>query len=303
LFAQRGNVVAVLARGEDGLEATREELAHHGLRGLALAADVAVADEVEAAAARIEDELGPIDVWVNNAMTTVFGDFLDIEPNEFRRATEVTYLGCVWGTRAALKRIMPRGVGTIVQVGSALAYRGIPLQSAYCGAKHATKGFLDSVRSELRRSAPGVHLTSVELPGLNTPQFDRSRSKLSGRPRPVPPVYQPEVAARAVVWAADHPRRQYQVGYATVATILGSRIASGLVDRYLSRSALAAQEEEDVPARATDNLFAPVAGDPGAHGRFDDEAHRTSPQAFFSRHRLLVGCGVALAAGTLATRR
>jgi len=304
LLGRRGARVALLARGEDGLAAASDEVAAAGGVPLALAADVADAAQVESAAERVERELGPIDVWINNAMATVFAGFLDIEPDEYRRATEVTYLGSVWGTRAALRRMVPRDRGAIVQVGSALAYRGIPLQAPYCGAKHAIKGYLDSVRSELLHAGSSVRIATVELPGLNTPQFDRGRAKLPRRPRPVPPVYQPEVAARAVVWAAEHPRRELQVGVATVAAILGSRVANGLLDRYLARTAVDAQQDDAPLAPRPDNLFEPVPGDPGARGRFD-EAHELSLQAVASRHRRLLAAalaGAAVAAGALARR-
>src|SRR2546421_8652892 len=211
-FARRQANIALLARGGAGLEGARREVEQAGGRALALPTDVADYDAVQAAAARAEEDLGPVDVWVNDAMTTVFAFFDDIEPDEFRRALEVTYLGAVWGTKAALTRMLPRDRGTIVQVGSALAYRGIPLQSAYCGSKHAMKGFFESVRTELMHNGSNVHMTMVQLPGLNTPQFGHCRSKMPRKPMPVPPIYQPEVAADAIHWAAHQRRRQVYVG-------------------------------------------------------------------------------------------
>jgi NAD(P)-dependent dehydrogenase (short-subunit alcohol dehydrogenase family) len=300
-LAQRGDRVAVLARGEDGLRATHDELLMLGAPAVAcLSVDVADEADVELAATRIEEELGPIDVWVNNAMATVFAEFWSIEPAEFRRATEVTYLGSVWGTRSALRRMQPRDAGTIVQVGSALAHRGIPLQAPYCGAKHALMGFLDSVRTELLHAESHVRISIVSLPAVNTPQFDRGRSRMPRKPRPVAPVYEPEVAARAVLAAIDDPRREWLIGPSTVATVYASRVANALVDRYLGRTAVDAQQtDEPATAGRPDNLFTPVPGDPGAHGRFDAESRRTSLLATVSRHRRLLasfGAGVALTA-------
>ncbi|HXV06239.1 MAG TPA: SDR family oxidoreductase, partial [Solirubrobacterales bacterium] len=247
-------------------------------------------------------ELGPIDVWVNDAMTTVFAFFEDIEPDEYRRATDVTYHGTVWGTRAALRRMLPRDSGTIVQVGSALAYQGIPLQAPYCGAKHAIKGFFDSLRCELRSRDSRVHLTMVQLPGLNTPQFDHCRSKMPRHPMPVPPVYQPEVAADAVHWAAGHRRRQVYVGMPTVYTVLGSKFAPWLSERYLARTAIDGQQSEEPPEQGNrdGNLLAPQAGDPGARGRFDAKAHAHSAQWWLSRHRVAVGSSLSTAAAAAA---
>jgi NAD(P)-dependent dehydrogenase (short-subunit alcohol dehydrogenase family) len=306
-FARRQANIALLARGGAGLEGARREVEQAGGRALALPTDVADYDAVQAAAARAEEDLGPVDVWVNDAMTTVFAFFDDIEPDEFRRALEVTYLGAVWGTRAALDRMLPRDRGTIVLVGSALAYRGIPLQSAYCGAKHAEKGFFESLRCELRNRGSSVHLTMVQLPGLNTPQFDHCRNKMPNTPQPVAPVYQPEVAARAVHWAAHHRRREVYVGGSTVYTILGEKLASGVMDRYLGRTNEKAQQADIVidPASRDDNLFSPPPGDPGAHGIFDELAHGRSPQWWLNTHRPLVAAGAAAAAvaAVAATRR
>jgi NAD(P)-dependent dehydrogenase (short-subunit alcohol dehydrogenase family) len=288
-LTRRGDAVGVIARGEPGLLATRREAQGTPGQIATVSADVAHADEVEDAAARVEEELGPIDVWVNNAMATVFAEVTDISPVELERATQVTYLGSVWGTLAALRRMEPRGAGTIVQVGSALAYRGIPLQAPYCGAKHAIKGFHDSVRAELRHRDSPVRITTVTLPAINTPQFEHGRSKVPGRPRPVAPVYQPEVAARAILAAIDRPRREWWIGAPVVTALLASRMANGALDRYLAATAYAAQQDDLLPradAQKTDTLFEPSAADPGAHGRFDEEARGTSILAAASRHRL-----------------
>src|ERR671933_797866 len=235
-FAGPGTKLALLARDRDALEAAAREVREAGGEALVLPTDVADPEAVEAAASAAEEQLGPIDVWINVAMTTVFAFFEDVEPEEFRRATDVTYHGSVWGLRTALRRMLPRDRGTIVQVGSALAYRGIPLQAPYCGAKHAIKGFTESVRSELRNKGSRVHVTMVQLPGLNTPQFDHCRSKVEKHPMPVPPIYQPEVAAEAVHWAAHHRRREVYVGAPTVYTILGNKLATWMAERYLARA-------------------------------------------------------------------
>jgi NAD(P)-dependent dehydrogenase (short-subunit alcohol dehydrogenase family) len=269
---------------------------------------VADFEAVEGAASAIEQRLGPIDVWVNNAMTTVFAFLDDIAPEEFERATRVTYLGAVWGTKAALARMLPRDSGTIVQVGSALAYRGIPLQAPYCGAKHALKGFQESLRCELRNRGSRVHATMVQLPGLNTPQFDHCLSRMPRHPQPVPPIFQPEVAARAVHWAAHHRRREIYVGFPTVYTIVGNKLAPWLAERYLSKTAVEAQQtSEPFDGTKAANLFEPVDSDhdEGSHGVFDDEAHPHSAQAWLTRRRtgsglgaaaLLAGAGAALLA-------
>jgi NAD(P)-dependent dehydrogenase (short-subunit alcohol dehydrogenase family) len=299
-FASRGDSVALLARNREALEATSREVAERGGRPLVVPTDVAEADQVEAAAQTVTEALGPIDVWVNNAMTTIFGELMDISDDEFRRATEVTYLGAVWGTRSALRRMLERDQGTIVLVGSAMAYRGIPLQAPYCGAKFAETGFFESLRCELRHRKSKVHATMVQLPGLNTPQFDHCETKMPDQPMPVPPIYQPEVAARAVLWAAEHRRREIYVGIPTVYTILGNKIAPWVAERYLARTAYKGQQVQGQPVdpNRPSNLFAPVDGDPGAHGRFDDKAHPRSAQAFLSRHR--VAAAVTAAAGVAA---
>lgn len=300
-FARRGRAVALVARGRAGLEAAGREAEAFGAPALTVSADVSDAAAVDSAAERIEEELGAVDVWVNSAFSSVIAPFGETGPEEYERATDVCYHGYVNGTRAALARMVPRDRGVVVQVGSALAYRGIPYQAAYCGAKHAVRGFTDSVRAELLRDGARVRLTEVHLPAVNTPQFSWVRSRMGARTRPVPPVYQPEVAARAVVWAAAHPRRRrYRVAPSTVATVLGQRFAPRLVDHYLARTAYGAQVRGAAPP-ARDNLFAPVDAehDFGAHGEFDDEARGVSLLQEANRYRdPLAAAGLAgLAAG------
>ncbi|MEV4430201.1 SDR family oxidoreductase [Streptomyces sp. NPDC049602] len=282
-FATRGDRLALIARGRAGLDGARREAERGGAAEVVtIEADVADPQAVEAAADRAEEELGPIDVWVNDAFASVFAPFTEITAEEFRRVTEVSYLGYVYATGAALRRMLPRDAGVIVQVGSAIAYRGIPLQSAYSGAKHAIQGWHEALRCELLASGTRVRSTMVQMPAVNTPQFDWVRSRLPERAQPVPPVYQPEVAARAVLYAADHPRRrEYWVGGSTVATLVANAVAPGLLDRYLARTGFDAQQDGSMrPAGEPDNLFAPVdAGrDFGAHGRFDERARRRSRQ-------------------------
>lgn len=297
-FARHGWRVALLARGRDGLEGARADVERLGGAALVLPVDVADAHQVEAAAARVEAEWGPIDVWVNDAMATIFSEALDIAPEDFRRATEVTYLGAVWGTLAAVRRMKPRDRGVVVQVGSALAYRSIPLQAPYCAAKAALRGFTDSLRCELLHARSGVRLTMVQLSAFNTPQFEWGRTTLTKRPRPMGKIYQPEVAARAVYHAALHPRRELWVGWPAVQSILGTRIMPGLLDRYLARTAVAGQHtDEPLPADRPDNLYTPVAGDHGAHGRFDADAHASSRQLWLTTHP---GTLAAVAVGALA---
>jgi NAD(P)-dependent dehydrogenase (short-subunit alcohol dehydrogenase family) len=305
-FARHGADVGLLARDGDGLAAAAREVEAAGRRAVAVPTDVADPDRVEAAATKVERQLGPIDVWVNDAMTSVFAPFARIEPEEFRRVTEVTYLGVVYGTGAALRRMLPRDRGAIVQVGSALAYRGIPLQTAYCGAKHAIQGFTESLRAELYHDKANIHLTMVQMPALNTPQFDLVLSMLPHQARPMPPIYQPEVAARAVVWAATHRRRQLWVGGSTAATLVANTLAPGLLDRYLGRTGYRSQQTDRPrdPDRPV-NLWAPVPGDHGAHGRFDDRAHGRSLQLAATTHRgwLAVAAGLAGLAGLGWARR
>lgn len=301
LFARRGARIGLIARGTEALEATRREIEAAGGSALACVADVSDAQALDAAAERIERELGPIEVWVNNAMVTVFAPFVELEPEEFRRVTETTYLGGVYGTMAALKRMRARNRGVIVQVSSALAYRSIPLQSAYCGAKHALVGFLDSLRCELIHEKSRVHLTAVHMPALNTPQFEWARNKMPHRPQPVPPIYQPEIAAEAVLFAASRRRREVSVGASTWLALLGQRLSPALMDRYLGRTGFEGQQTDKPELNAQpDNLAAPVAGEHATHGAFGARAHRRSPALWIEMHRnsLLLG---TLALGLVAT--
>jgi NAD(P)-dependent dehydrogenase (short-subunit alcohol dehydrogenase family) len=306
-FGADGAKVALLARGRKGLEAAAREVRDAGGQALVLPVDVAQPDQVEAAASSVEDAFGEIDVWVNDAMVTVYAEFLDIEPDEFRRATEVTYLGMVWGTRSALKRMLERDRGSIVQVCSAMSYRGIPLQSPYCGAKHACKGFTESVLCELRHRKSKVRVSMIQLPGLNTTQFTWGRTKLPKQTTPVPPIYQPEIAADAIHHAAHHKRRQIYVGIPTVANILGERVAPWLLDWYLGKTGYGSQmTDQPLDPTGHDNLFEPVDEDRGAHGPFDDKAHSHSPQYALAKHRglVLAGFGAAAAgAGAAVVRR
>ncbi|MBV9732142.1 MAG: SDR family oxidoreductase [Verrucomicrobia bacterium] len=293
-----GARIGLIARGKERLEATKRNVERLGGEALILQADVSDASAIEAAADKVESEFGPIDVWVNDAMTSVFSPVKQMTPAEFKRVTEVTYLGFVNGTLAALKRMLPRDYGTIIQVGSALAYRGIPLQAAYCASKHAIQGFMDSLRSELIHDHSHVHVTMVQMPAMNTPQFDWVKSRLRGRAQPVPPIYQPEVGAEAVVYASHHRRREIFVGMPTIKAIIGNRLFPGLLDRYLARTAFEAQQtdEPENPNRPF-NLHEPVPGDHGAHGRFDKRAHTASAQLWTDLHRdaliTVVLCGVA----------
>jgi NAD(P)-dependent dehydrogenase (short-subunit alcohol dehydrogenase family) len=301
-FAVAGADVAVLARGQERLDATCREIEAAGGRALGISVDVADADAVEAAAERVERELGPIDVWVNNAFAGIFSTFMDMSLEEYRRITDVTYFGQVHGTRAALKRMLPRDRGTIVLVGSALAYRGIPLQTAYCGAKHAVQGFLDALRPELLHRGSKVRLSMVQLPAVNTPQFDWARVHIRSRPRPAGKIYQPEVAARAIRFAARAGRKEVWVGRTTLQAILADRIASPLLDRYLAWMGISGQStDEPVAPDRPDNLFEPAPGDPGAHGRFDDQSTSHSVQMALNRHRNLIAAGTAAAAAAGAT--
>jgi NAD(P)-dependent dehydrogenase (short-subunit alcohol dehydrogenase family) len=299
-FGAKGDRVGLLARGETGLDGAVKDIERAGGQALAIPTDVAEYGQVEAAAEQVTGTLGPIDIWVNVAFTSVFAPFTQIRPEEFKRVTEVSYLGYVYGTRAALDRMLARDQGTIVQVGSTLAYRGIPLQTAYCGAKHAIQGFTEALRCELLHQGSRVRITMVQLPAVNTPQFDWVLNRLPNHPRPVAPVYQPEVAAKAVVHAAGHPgRREYWVGGSTVGTLVANKLVPGLLDRYLARTGYEAQQTDQPadPGRPV-NLWEPVDGpggrDFGGHGAFDDEAVNRSLQAWIGRHR-----GVAAAAGGL----
>lgn len=301
-FARRGNAVAVLARGRERLDAARRELSALGVPCLGLRVDVADAAAVDDAATRVEGELGPIDVWVNNAMTSVFSPVAEVEASEVQRVDAVNYLGSVNGILAALPRMRERDAGTIVQVGSALSYRAIPLQAAYCASKFAIRGFVDSLRCELRHDASSVRVTSVHLPAVNTPQFEWVRTRLPRSPQPVAPIYQPQVAARAIEWASRHPRREVWVGGSTVGTIVANRLAPGLLDRYLARTGFESQQtEEPVAADREDNLWEPAAGDFGARGRFDDRARASSIASRAGRHRRLLAAAAATTAGAVAT--
>src|SRR3954447_6479322 len=298
-FGKRGANVGLLARGVEGLEAAAREVAQEGGSALVLPADVVDAEAVERAASSVEQRFGPIDIWVNCAMATIFSPFADLTPDEYRRATEVTYLGYVYGTMAALRRMKVRNRGTIVQVGSALAYRAIPLQSVYCGAKFAIRGFTDSIRSELLHDKSRVHITMVQMPALNTPQFDWARNKTGRRPQPVPPIYQPELAAEAIVFAAHARRREIYVGKSAAQAIVANKFVPGLLDHYLAGKGYTGQlTAEPVPPDAPDNLYKPIPRDYGAHGRFDKRARSWSTQFWLTRHRgtLLAGAGIAAAA-------
>ncbi len=314
LYGRRGANVALIARGKAGLEAAAADVRDNGGTPLVIPADVAEPDQVDAAAEQAEAELGPIDTWINVAFTSVFAPFTEISPAEFKRVTEVSYLGFVYGTMAALRYMKPRDYGAIVQVGSALSERSIPLQSAYCGAKHAINGFTESVRVELLHDHSGVHITVVQMPAVNTPQFSWVRSRLPRNPQPVPPIYEPELAARGVAFAADHPeRKQYWVGESTAATLLAQKFAAPLLDRYLARTGYDSQQtdQQASPGRP-DNLWEPVdqpaGSDHGAHGSFDNKSHTISPQLWVSQHARQVSAGAAAATaaglgGILAARR
>ena len=286
VFAREGAKIGLLARGVDGLEAAKEEVENLGGSALVLPADVANADQIEAAAVKVEELFGPIEVWLNNAMASVFSPVKQMTAEEFRRVTEVTYLGCIYGTLAALKRMLPRDSGVIVQVGSALAYRGIPLQSAYCAAKHAIEGFCDSLRTELLHDKSNVRVTMVQLSAFNTPQFGWVKSRLPRRAQPVPPIFQPEVAAEAIYFAAHHPRREFIVGWPAFKAIYGNKIAPWYADRVLARMGYDAQQHDgpEDPERPN-NLYDPVAGDHGAHGIFDARSRNWSGHWWLSKNR------------------
>ncbi|HYZ62354.1 MAG TPA: SDR family oxidoreductase, partial [Acetobacteraceae bacterium] len=306
-FGRHGDDLALLARDADRLERAAAELRRFGVRVLPIPTDVADAAAVDRAAERVERELGPIDVWVNVAMATVFAPVSKLTPEEVARGTSVTYLGQVHGIMAALRHMRPRNRGAIVCVGSALAYRSVPLQSVYCGAKFAIRGFVDSLRSELLHDGVRISLTMVHMPALNTPQFDWALNKMGRKAMPVPPIFQPELGARAIRHAALHPRREYWVGWPTVKAILANKLAPGLLDRYLARAGYSGQlTEEPLGPNAPGNLFAPVPGPYGAHGRFDRQARDRSWEWFASGHRTALTAGVVLAvlagAGAMARR-
>jgi short-subunit dehydrogenase len=297
-YAKRKAQVGLIARDPGRLEAAKNEVEDRGGRALALPCDVAGAHTIETAAETVERELGPIRIWHNNAMTTVFAPISETQPDEFKRATEVTYLGCVYGTMAALKRMLPRDRGTIVQTGSALAYRSIPLQAAYCGAKHAIAGFTDSLRCELIHNKSNVHVTMVHLPAMNTPQFSWCRTRLPRHPQPVPPIFEPELAAEALYWAAHHRRREVFVGGPTVEAIYGQNFVPGFADWYLGTHAYDAQQtSQPVEPDRPDNLFHPVPGNYAAHGIFTQTSKNFSLQTWADLHRLPLGLAAAAVAG------
>ncbi|WP_086729852.1 SDR family oxidoreductase [Streptomyces carpinensis] len=307
-YGKRGADVVLIARGRAGLDAAAKEIESLGGRALVQVADTSDSRQVESAADAAEQAFGSIDVWINCAFTSVFAPFDEITAEEYRRVTEVTYLGFVNGTRAALTRMLPRDRGTIVQVGSALGERAIPLQSAYCGAKHAINGFTSSLRTELLHRGSNVRVTIAQMPAVNTPQFSWVRSRLPRHPQPVPPIYQPEVAARGVVHAADHPgRKQYYIGASTLATVWANRLAPALLDRYLARTGFDSQQTDLRPPSGESNLFEPVdrpeGGDRGAHGIFDGSSHSRSFEAALARHPAAVASALALGAGVAATAK
>jgi NAD(P)-dependent dehydrogenase (short-subunit alcohol dehydrogenase family) len=288
-FAKAGCRIGLVSRNEERLQQVKREVETLGAEALVYVADVADPDQVETAATTIHDHFGSIDIWINNAMASVFSPVKDMAPAEYKRVTEVTYLGTVYGTLAALKRMSPKNRGSIVQVGSALAYRGIPLQSAYCAAKHAIQGFMDSLRSELLHDKSAITVCMVQMPALNTPQFSWVKSRLPNKAQPVPPIFQPEVAAEAVYFAAYHPRREFWVGFPTAKTIFGNKIFPGLLDRYLAKVGYKAQQtgEREDPGRP-DNLWQTVPGHFGAHGAFDARSRSRSWYFWMTTHRALV---------------
>jgi NAD(P)-dependent dehydrogenase (short-subunit alcohol dehydrogenase family) len=293
--------IGLIARGMDGLEGAKRDVEEAGGKALICSCDVSDWRAVDDAASRIEEEFGPIDIWVNAAFAGVFSRFMDMDVDDYRRVTEVTYLGQVHGARAALARMMPRNRGSIVLVGSALAYRGIPLQSAYCGAKHAIQGFHDSLRSELIHAKSKVHVSMVQLPGVNTPQFDWIRTNLPGQPKPASPPYQPEVIARGVAFAARRRRKSVMIGFPTIQAMWGDRLASSLLDHYLAKTAFSGQQgKEPVSPDRKDNLYQPVPGDHGAHGRFDKQARTRSPQLWLNENRNAIAAALGLAAAGAA---
>jgi short-subunit dehydrogenase len=304
-FAKAGYDIGLIARGRDGLDTAQNEVERAGAKAIVCEVDVADSDAVEQATERIEQSLGPIDIWVNNAMTSVFSPFIEMTADEFRRVTEVTYLGYVYGTMSALRRMKPRNRGMIVQVGSALAYRGIPLQSAYCGAKHAIQGFTEAVRCELIHDGSNVHITMVQLPAMNTPQFGWVKSRLPRKAQPVPPIYEPEVAADAIVWAANHRRRDLYVGGSTAVAIVGNKVAPGFGDWYLGKTGFDSQmTDEPADPNRPSNLWKPVPGDHGAHGEFANRSTDHSYQLWLTMHRaqLALGGFVMGAAAFLASK-
>jgi NADP-dependent 3-hydroxy acid dehydrogenase YdfG len=285
-FAKHGARVALIARGKDRLEEAKKEVEAQGGEAIIFAVDVADAEQLETAAALVEEKWGALDVWVNNAMVSILSPVKEMKADEYKRVTEVTYLGQVYGAQSALKRMLPRDKGTIVFVGSALAYRGIPLQSAYCGAKHATQGFYDSLRAELMHDKSKVQITMVQLPAMNTPQFDWMRNRMPNKPRPMGTIYQPETAARTIYHAAHNPDREYKVGFSTLQAVLGNKLIPQLGDWVLARNAFEGQQSDEPAGKdQPDNLFEPVAGNFGAHGRFDKNAKEKSVTGWMGRHQ------------------
>ena len=300
-FARRGARIGLLARSLDGLEGARADVEALGGRALVVQTDVTDPDQVEAAAEAVENAFGPIDIWINNAMVTVVSPVKLGTAEEVRRVTDVTYLGAVYGTMAALKRMLPRDRGVIVQVGSALAYRAIPLQAPSCAAKHALRGYTDALRCELLHDGSNVHVTMVQMPALNTPQFEWCRTRMPKRPQPVPPIFQPEVAARAIVWAAGKRRREVNVGLPTVKAVWANKFIPGLLDRYLAAKGYSGQmSDEPVEAARPDNLWNAPPGDRGAHGRFDSKAKSRSPQLELKMHARGLTIGAVVVAAALA---
>ena len=300
-FAKEGATLALLARGEDGLNAAVQEAKQLGGNAKAYPTDVGEPEQVEAAAAAIEKDFGSIDVWVNNAMNSVFGPFKEIEVKDYKRVIDVTYLGQVYGTKAALKRMLPQDKGTIILIGSALAYRGIPLQSAYCGAKHGIHGFFESLRSELIHDKSNIHLSMVQLPAMNTTQFGFVKSYLPNKPKPMGRIYQPEVAARAIVDNAIHHQREVYVGYPTLKTVLGNKFLPGFLDNYLAKTGFKGQQtNEPKDPNRDNNLYHPLPGDHGARGNFGDQAWDFSPKFWIDKHKFITAGTLALIAGGAA---
>lgn len=297
-FAEKGANIGLLARGLEGLEGAKREVEAKGGRALIMKTDVSDPDQVEEAARQVEAQLGPIDIWINNAMVSVFSEFKDMHADEYKRVTEVTYLGQVYGTMIALKKMRPRNKGSIILIGSALAYRGIPLQSAYCGAKHAIHGFFESLRSELIHDNSRIHLSMIQMPAMNTPQFIFVKNKLSHKPRPMGKIYGPDLAAKAVTYVAAHPCREFNVGYTTRKTILGNKVCPGYLDHYLAQTAYSGQQTRK-PAGPEDknNLWEPLRGDYGATGGFDRETTHFSLHLWLTRHKKLALAGVLIATG------
>ena len=303
-FGDEGARVALIARNLDGLEAAARELRERNVGALVLPLDVSDAKAVDEAAQRVVDEWGAIDIWVNDAMVSVFSPISEMNAEEFRRVMDVNYLGYVHGTLAALRHMRPRNSGVLVQIGSALAYRSIPLQSAYCASKAAIRGFTDSLRSELIRERSRVSVTMLQLPAVNTPQFEVVRNRLPEHPQPVPPIYQPEVIAKAAVHAVLKPRREMWIGWSTTKAIIGQRFIPGFLDRYLSTRAWETQETRDLPAghplkHERDNVDSPIPGDRGAHGPFDSKARTFSPKLWARTHRGWLALAGALVAASI----